>query len=190
MAPATRRRWPSRMAGLVMEHVFQWPRARGVAAGIRTHGADRVDRRSDLDGWHCPSRRSSPNTTPARWPTCCGGHSAVIDLADGDRLQGHFHHWIAVGTGVRNAGSRPMGAWDMPAGTTTLTMPLAMARSTDPMSHAYVVHATYGLAIPVGVLLARRRSAARSSTRLYQSAERSRVTIPPFSTPKWRWVWH
>ena len=38
------------MAGLVMDHAFQGRIARGVAAGIGSHGPHRVDRRSDLDG--------------------------------------------------------------------------------------------------------------------------------------------
>ena len=38
------------MAGLVVDHAYQGRTARGVAAGIRSHGPHRVDRRSDLDG--------------------------------------------------------------------------------------------------------------------------------------------
>ena len=38
------------MAGLVMDHAYQRPHPRGVAAGIRSHGPHRVDRRSDPDG--------------------------------------------------------------------------------------------------------------------------------------------
>ena len=38
------------MAGLVMDHVVSGPDARGVAAGIGSHGPHRVGRRSDPDG--------------------------------------------------------------------------------------------------------------------------------------------
>ena len=48
--PGTRRHWPSRMAGLVMDHAYHDPHPRGGGAGIGSLGPHRVARRSDPDG--------------------------------------------------------------------------------------------------------------------------------------------
>ncbi len=62
------------MAGLVMRSRVSGPDARGVAAGIGSHGPHRVDRRSDLDGGAVLRRRSTPRSRAASGLTCCGGH--------------------------------------------------------------------------------------------------------------------
>ena len=50
------------------------PDARGVAAGIGSHGPHRVARRSDLDGGAVLRGRSTPRWRAASGLTCCGGH--------------------------------------------------------------------------------------------------------------------
>ena len=75
------------MAGLVDGAHDAWPGARGVAAGLRNHGAGRVDRRSDLDGRAVlvGDRRQVQTGEMAealRWS------QTVIDLADGDPAKG------------------------------------------------------------------------------------------------------
>ena len=67
----------------------------------------------------------------------------VIDLADGDPTKGNFALRVAVGGGAGHARHRPMRAG--PCGwRDDFDQALAMARSTDPMSHASVITYTYG----------------------------------------------
>jgi class 3 adenylate cyclase len=77
----------------------------------------------------------------------------VIDLADGDPVKGN----LIIGSPLAWAlATRGVARWVLGhAGwRADFDQAVAMARSTDPLSHAYVVHATYGLAIPCGLLLA------------------------------------
>ncbi len=95
---------------------------------------------------------------------------AVIDLAEGDAFKGNFIigsplAWALATRGVARWVLGHAGWHD------DFDNALAMARNTDPMSHAYVVHATYGLAIPFGVLLAD-DAALRIIDEAHQSAER------------------
>ena len=78
------------MAGLVMDHAVSGPDARGVAAGIRSHGPPRVGRRSDLDGGAVHPRRSTPRVKAPRWCDVLRWSQRVIDLADGDPSKGNF----------------------------------------------------------------------------------------------------
>ena len=63
--------------------------ARGVAAGIRSHGPHGVGRRSDPDGGAYLAAIHAKLET-GEWPTCCAGHRRVIDLAEGDPAKGNF----------------------------------------------------------------------------------------------------
>ena len=77
----------------------------------------------------------------------------VIDLADGDPVKGN----LIIGSPLAWAlATRGVARWVLGhAGwRADFDQAVAMARSTDPLSHAYVVHVTYGLAIPCGLLLA------------------------------------
>ena len=77
----------------------------------------------------------------------------VIDLADGDPAKGNivFGSPLAVALATRGTARWALGraGW-----RDDFDRALAMARSTDPMSHAVVITYTYGLAIAGGVLLA------------------------------------
>jgi adenylate cyclase len=77
----------------------------------------------------------------------------VIDLADGDPAKGNFiiGSPLALALATRGTARWALGraGW-----RDDYDRALAMARSTDPMSHARVLAYTYGGAIPCGVLLA------------------------------------
>ena len=77
----------------------------------------------------------------------------VIDLADGDPTKGNFVFGspLAVALATRGTARWALGraGW-----RDDFDRALAMARSTDPMSHALVITFTYGFAIAGGVLLA------------------------------------
>ena len=77
----------------------------------------------------------------------------VIDLADGDPTKGNivFGSPLAMALATRGTALWALGraGW-----RDDYDRALAMARSADPMSHAFVIRFTYGFAIPAGVLLA------------------------------------
>ena len=77
----------------------------------------------------------------------------VIDLADGDPTKGNivFGSPLAMALATRGTALWALGraGW-----RDDYDRALAMARSADPMSHAFVITFTYGFAIPAGVLLA------------------------------------
>ena len=77
----------------------------------------------------------------------------VIDLADGDPTKGNivFGSPLAMALATRGTARWALGraGW-----RDDYDRALAMARSADPMSHAFVITFTYGFAIPAGVLLA------------------------------------
>ena len=77
----------------------------------------------------------------------------VIDLADGDPTKGNivFGSPLAMALATRGTALWALGraGW-----RDDYDQALAMARSADPMSHAFVITFTYGFAIPAGVLLA------------------------------------
>ena len=77
----------------------------------------------------------------------------VIDLADGDPTKGN----IVIGSPLAMAlATRGTALWALGrAGwRDDYDRAMAMGRSADPMSHAFVITFTYGYAIPAGVLLA------------------------------------
>jgi hypothetical protein len=77
----------------------------------------------------------------------------VIDLADGDATKGN----LIIGSPLAWAlATRGIARWVLgyPGWRTDFDEAVAMARTTDPLSHAYVVHAAYGLGIPCGLMLA------------------------------------
>ncbi|MCU1695855.1 MAG: cyclase [Mycobacterium sp.] len=77
----------------------------------------------------------------------------VVDLADGDPIKGNvvFGSPLALALATRGTARWALGraGW-----RDDYDQALAMARSTDPMSHARVITYTYGAAIAGGVLLA------------------------------------
>src|SRR6185437_13167317 len=105
------------------------PAARGVAAGLRNHGAGRIDRDATLTITLSIAAIATKIETGEVADTLRLSQT-VIDLADGDPTKGN----IVFGS--------------------PLAMALAMARGADPMSLAFVISFTYGFAIPAGVLLA------------------------------------
>jgi class 3 adenylate cyclase len=78
---------------------------------------------------------------------------AVIDLADGDPTRGD----LIIGAPLAWAlATRSVARWvaGLAGWREDFDEAVEMARRVDPVSHTYVVYATYGLAIPFGVLLA------------------------------------
>jgi hypothetical protein len=77
----------------------------------------------------------------------------VIDLADGDPTKGNivFGSPLAMALATRGTALWALGGagW-----RDDYDRAMAMGRSADPMSHAFVITFTYGYAIPAGVLLA------------------------------------
>ena len=133
--PETNRRWPSAWPGWLGEHMTPRPGARGVAAGLRNHGAGRVDRQSDLDGRAVP-RGDHHQDSDRR-----DGRGAAL-VADRHRpgrrrpRQGERRFRFAVGGGAGHARHRPVGAgpcgvarrlttgrWPWPAAPTRCRMP-------------------------------------------------------------------
>ena len=147
------------MAGLLGEHLMRGRVPRGIAAGLRTHGADRVDRRPDLDGRAVPRRRS-PKIETGEMAEVLRWSQTVIDLADGDPTKGNF----ILGSPLAVAlASRGIARWALgrPGWRDDLDEAVAMARSTDPMSHALVITCKYGSGDSGRGAAGRRRRAAR-----------------------------
>ena len=159
------------MAGLMAEHMMSRPGARGVAAGLRNHGAGRVDRRSDVDGRAVPrgdqhedsGRRDGRGAAlvadchrPGR-----GRPSQRERHSSGRRWRWRWHTRGTARCALGRAGWRD-----------DFDRALAMARGADPMSHATVIAYAYGFAIAGGVLLAD-DAALRDIDEALQIAERS-----------------
>ena len=147
------------------------PGARGVAAGLRNHGAGRVDRRSDLDGRAVLRGDRTPSFRPARWPRRCAGRRPSSTWPTATRpkatsFSGRRWRWRW------HRAAPPGGRWAVRGGATTYDRALAMARSADPMSHAIVIAYAYGFAIAGGVLLAD-DAALRDIEEALEIAERS-----------------
>ena len=141
------------MAGLALEHNAPRPGAGGVAAGLRNHGAGRVDRQADLDD------RAVPRSDQYQVSDRRDGRGAAL-VADRHRPGRRRPHQREHSFSVRRWRSRwhraapPGGRWAVRGGATTYDRALAMARGADPMSHAVVIMYAYGFAIAGGVLLA------------------------------------
>ena len=125
------------MTGLAIELLYAGRAARGVAAGIRTDGAARVDRRSDPDHWGwrfmaiciwydtgeiaddlavvADRHRPGPTATPPRAPASVVGSPLAMALA----WRGVARWWLG----------RPGWRQD-------LDDAVAMARNSDPVTHA------------------------------------------------------
>ena len=78
-----------RPAGLLVGYAYQGD-ARGVAAGIGSHGPDRGARRPEPDGGAVLRGRSTPKSESGEWCDVLGWSQQVIDLADGDPAKGNF----------------------------------------------------------------------------------------------------
>ena len=148
--PGTRRHWPSRMVGLVMDRVHQ-ARLR-EASRLASEATALIESNGD------------PNLTvalsvpviyakleSAEWWDALRWSQNVIDLADGDPSKGNliFGSPLAIALTTRAIARYCLGraGWrdDQRHG-------LAMARSADPMSYATVVTYVYLPAVPYGVL--------------------------------------
>ena len=96
------------------------PGARGVAAGLRNHGAGRVDRQADLDGRAVP--RGDQHQASGRRD----GRGAAL-VADRHRPGRRRPHQRATSSSGRRWRSRwhraapPDGRWAVPGGATTST---------------------------------------------------------------------
>ena len=136
------------------------PAARGVAAGIGSHGPHRVDRRSDPDGGAVRRRRSTPRLESGEWCDVLRWSQRVIDLADGDPLKGNFIFGspLAIAFTTRAIARYCLGR---PGWRDDQRHGLAMARSADPMSYATVVTYVYFPADTVWRAEARRFRGAR-----------------------------
>ena len=159
------------MAGLVAEHMTSRPGARGVAAGLRNHGAGRVDRQSDLDGRAVPRGDQHRSFRSARWPRRCAGRrpSSTWPTATppkGTSFSGRRWRWRWHTRGTARWALGRAGWRD------DFDRALAMARGADPMSHAVVIAYAYGFAIAGGVLLAD-DAALRDIEEALEIAERS-----------------
>ena len=106
------------MAGLVMDHAYPGPGARGVAAGIRSHGPHRVDRRSDLDGGAVLRGRSTPRSRAPSGVTCCAGHRGSSTWPTVTRLKATSFSGLRWRSPSRR-GLLPGIAWVVPDGATT-----------------------------------------------------------------------
>ena len=139
------------MAGLVMDHALSGPDARGVAAGIGSHGPHRVGRRSDLDGGAVHARRSTPSWRAPSGLTCCGGHRGSSTWPTVTPSKGNFIFGspLAFAFATRAIARYCLGR---PGWRDDLRHGLAMARSADPLSYAAVVSFVYFPGIPCGVL--------------------------------------
>jgi hypothetical protein len=138
------------MAGLVMDHAYQ----------------DRIREASQLasEAWTVIESLGDPTLTvglsvppvyakgeSGEWSDMLRWSQTVIDLADGDPSKGNFMIGspLAVAFATRAMARYCLGrsGW-----RDDLRHGLAMARSTDPMSHASVVTYVYAFGIPNGVL--------------------------------------
>ena len=153
------------MAGLVGDHLYARPIARGVAAGppkpmalIESIGDPTLTVAAVRGG----DRRQAAK--PASSPTCCDGRNRVIDLADGDPAKGNLHssgrRWRLR---LATAWLSPDGPWAEPGWRDDLrSRPSPWPACADPMSYAAVVnYVILRRRLPCGVLLARRCSVAR-----------------------------
>jgi hypothetical protein len=142
------------MAGQVMDH---WVHARvREASALASELMALVEAIADPDmtvglSW-IPTL---VKTETGEWPDVLRWSERVIELADGDPTKGNFLMGspLAFALGMRGISRGGLGrpvAEVLPA----LPVAVAMARATDPTTHALVVAFIYGLAICGGALLA------------------------------------
>ena len=139
------------MAGLVIESAVSGPGARGVAAGIGSHGPHRVGRRSDPDGGAVLRGHLRQGSKAASGADALRWSQRVIDLADGDPSKGNFIFGspLAIAFATRGLARYFLGR---PGWRDDMRHGLAMARSADPLTYASVVGYVYCRGIPAGVL--------------------------------------
>ena len=110
----------------------------------------------------------------------------VIDLADGDPAKGAG---FGVGSPLAVALAwRGVARWWLgrPGWRQDLDDAVAMARNSDPTTHALVVAWKYGLAIPTGCFGPMTPRCARSRRRC--RSPRDQATISRWAWPSTRWV--
>jgi hypothetical protein len=107
----------------------------------------------------------------AEWPDVLRWSQKVIDLADGDASKGNFIFGSPLGLAFM---SRAIGRYclGLPGWRGDMQQGLAMARSTDPISHAWVVTYRYMVGITYGVLIPDNRALGEIEDTL-RIAERS-----------------
>ena len=151
---------------------MRWARARGLAAGIRTDGAARVDRRSDPDHRVGVRLRSATSSTPASSPTSCGGRrpSSTWPTATPPRAPASVwdRRWRSA------LAFRGVARWWLgrPGWRQDLHDAVAMARNSDPATLALVITWTYGTGSPTGCFGPMTPRCARSRRRV-QTAQRA-----------------
>ena len=138
------------MAGLVVDHAYSGPGARGVAAGIGSLAL--IESLGDPTltvGLSMPPIYAKAES--AEWCDVLRWSQRVIDLADGDPSKGNFIFGspLALAFTTRGIARYWLGR---PGWRDDLRHGLAMARSADPMSYATVVACVYIAGISHGVL--------------------------------------
>jgi hypothetical protein len=158
------------MAGLVMDHLYQdRMREASQLASEAWELTESVGDATLIVGLSEPL--VSAKLGSAEFNDVLRWSQRVIDLADGDPSKGNFiiGSPLAFAFAERATAGLPLGraGWrdDQRRG-------LAMARSTDPLSYAGVVHWVYGIGIPSGVLRPD-DSAMREIEHALQGADRS-----------------
>ena len=138
------------MAGLVMDHTYHARIARGLGAGIGSHGPRRVSAIPNLTvGLSLPAIYAKIES--GEWSDVLRWSQTAIDLADGDPTKGN----ILLGSPLAVAHtSRGMARWWLgrPGWRDDQRHGLGMALRSDPVSLAVALPYVYGLSIPNGVL--------------------------------------
>jgi len=158
------------MAGLVMDHLYQGrTREASQLASEAWELTESVGDATLIVGLSEPlvsaKAGSAESNDVLRWS------QRVIDLAEGDPSKGNFiiGSPLAFAFAERAAARCTLGR---PGWRDDQRHGLAMARSTDPLSYAGVVHWVYGIGIPSGVLRPD-DSAMREIEDALQGADRS-----------------
>ncbi len=158
------------MAGLVMDHLYQGRMREGSQlASEAWELAEAVGDATLIVGLSEPlvsaKLGSAESNDVLRWS------QRVIDLAEGDPSKGNFiiGSPLAFAFAERATARLSRGG---PGWRDDQRRGLAMARSTDPLSYAGVVHWVYGIGIPCGVLRPH-DSAMREIEDALQGADRS-----------------
>ena len=129
---------------MVEAHTKSWPHGTGVADGIRNYGADRVDRRSNLDG-QAVNAFDRPQASHREIAEALRWSQTVIDLADGElakRAKGNrTSDWplitaLAHALATRGTARYALGdsGW-----RTDLDQAVAKARSLGPLPYAVII---------------------------------------------------
>ncbi len=124
------------MAGLVIDHGVPGPDPRGVAAGVRSLGPHRVDRRSDADGGAVLPGDLRQGSQRRMVMTCCGGRNGPSTWPTVTRRKANLIFGSPLALAFTTRAYRPVLPWSSRMASTTCADGVAMARSADPLSYA------------------------------------------------------